>query len=365
MVDAPTDRAFGGPPDILVNNAGVFAVAPISETSPDTFDHLVALNLTIPFRLVRAFLPLMQARRQGHIVTIGSVADHVAFQVTVHTGRPSSACGDSMRCSAASSRELGSERHSFRRRRWRRRSGTRWLRQFACGLSRIGPDAGGGRCRSGRAVRSHAACVRECGRDQGSPGPEQPTMQLALVDLLRCPRPHEETALIATIDQMGPGGIDRGMLACPVCDARYRIDQGGIVFSPRERDRCWAAPAAKAPTPESVLRAAALLGLAEPGGIIVLGGANAGVAAPLHDQIDVACVLYNPPGRVTGWHNVTPVYADVLPLAPAVLRGALLLDTTTGPAAKRVSCARCKAGPVSSLRLGRPCPPWRPRACTR
>lgn len=157
-------------------------------------------------------------------------------------------------------------------------------------------------------------------------------MQLALVDLLRCPRPHEETALIATIDQMGPGGIDRGMLACPVCDARYRIDQGGIVFSPHERERCWAAPAAKAPTPESVLRAAALLGLVEPGGIIVLGGADVGVAAALHDQVDVACVLYNPPGHVTGWHNVTPVYADILPLAPAVLRGALL-DTTTGPAA--------------------------------
>ncbi len=167
-------------------------------------------------------------------------------------------------------------------------------------------------------------------------------MQLALVDLLRCPRPHEETALIATIDDMGPGGIDRGMLACPVCDARYRIDQGGIVFSPRARDRCWAAPAAKAPTPESVLRAAALLGLTEPGGIIVLGGANAGVAAPLHDQIDVACVLYNPPGHVTGWHNVTPVYADALPLAPGVIRG-VLLDATTGPTA---------AGLVRALQSG-------------
>jgi uncharacterized protein YbaR (Trm112 family) len=167
-------------------------------------------------------------------------------------------------------------------------------------------------------------------------------MQLALVDLLRCPRPHEETALIATIDDMGPGGIDRGMLACPVCDARYRIDRGGIVFSPRERDRCWAAPAAKAPTPESVLRAAALLGLTEPGGIIVLGGANAGIAAPLHDQIDVACVLYNPPGHVTGWHNVTQVYADVLPLAPGVIRG-VLLDATTGPAA---------AGLVRALQSG-------------
>lgn len=73
-------RTFGQSLDILVNNAGVFAVAPIGDTPLDEFDHLVALNLTVPFRLVRAFLAGMQARGQGHIVTIGSVADHVAFR---------------------------------------------------------------------------------------------------------------------------------------------------------------------------------------------------------------------------------------------------------------------------------------------
>jgi hypothetical protein len=167
-------------------------------------------------------------------------------------------------------------------------------------------------------------------------------MQLALVDLLRCPRPHEETALIATIDHMAAGGIDRGTLACPVCDARYVIDRGGIVFSPRERDRCWAAPAASPPSSESVLRAAALLGLIEPGGVIVLGGANAVVAAPVRDQIDVACLLYNPPGRMTGWDSVTPVYADALPLAEGVLRGAMLDGTT----------ARAADGLVRALHAG-------------
>lgn len=157
-------------------------------------------------------------------------------------------------------------------------------------------------------------------------------MQLALVDLLRCPQRHEETVLIASIDRMSAGGIDQGTLACPICDTRYTIDRGGIVFSPRERDRCWAAPAAGAPSSESVVRVAALLVLIEPGGVIVLGGAEAAVAAPLRDQIDVACVLLNPPGHVAGWDSVTPIYADVLPLAPAVLRGAAL-DATTGSAA--------------------------------
>jgi len=73
------ERELGGPPDVLVNNAGAFLVAPIGETTPDTFDRVLALNLSVPFRLVYAFLSGMRARGRGHIVTIGSVADHVAF----------------------------------------------------------------------------------------------------------------------------------------------------------------------------------------------------------------------------------------------------------------------------------------------
>jgi NADP-dependent 3-hydroxy acid dehydrogenase YdfG len=73
------EHELGGAPDVLVNNAGAFLVAPIGETTPDTFDRLLALNLSVPFRLVYAFLSGMRARGRGHIVTVGSVADHVAF----------------------------------------------------------------------------------------------------------------------------------------------------------------------------------------------------------------------------------------------------------------------------------------------
>jgi NAD(P)-dependent dehydrogenase (short-subunit alcohol dehydrogenase family) len=70
---------LGEDPDILVNNAGMFALARVEETDPVVFDQMVMLNLTVPFRLARAFLPAMRARRRGHVVTIGSIADHVAF----------------------------------------------------------------------------------------------------------------------------------------------------------------------------------------------------------------------------------------------------------------------------------------------
>ena len=79
---ALTDRVlkeFGGPPDVLVNSAGVFTIAPLQTTEPGAFEQAIEANLTAPFRLVRAFLPAMLERRSGHIVSIGSVADHIGL----------------------------------------------------------------------------------------------------------------------------------------------------------------------------------------------------------------------------------------------------------------------------------------------
>jgi NADP-dependent 3-hydroxy acid dehydrogenase YdfG len=72
-------RELGGAPDILVNNAGVFAARPVGETTSAEFSEMLALNLSVPFELVRAFLPGMRARTRGHIVTVGSIADHRAL----------------------------------------------------------------------------------------------------------------------------------------------------------------------------------------------------------------------------------------------------------------------------------------------
>jgi NADP-dependent 3-hydroxy acid dehydrogenase YdfG len=66
-------------PDLLVNNAGIFFVTPAHETSVDAFRDLLELNLTAPFAFVQAFLPAMRQRGSGHVVTIGSIADRVAF----------------------------------------------------------------------------------------------------------------------------------------------------------------------------------------------------------------------------------------------------------------------------------------------
>lgn len=70
---------LGDAPDLLVNSAGAFALAPLAQTAPETFDHQIAVNLRGPFLLVRAFLPLMLRRRSGHVINIGSVAGRTAF----------------------------------------------------------------------------------------------------------------------------------------------------------------------------------------------------------------------------------------------------------------------------------------------
>jgi len=71
--------ALGGPPDILINNAGAFALAQVDRMATEEFQRIVDVNLVAPFHLVRTFLPAMRERGAGHIVTIGSIADRLAF----------------------------------------------------------------------------------------------------------------------------------------------------------------------------------------------------------------------------------------------------------------------------------------------
>ncbi|MEP7001587.1 MAG: SDR family oxidoreductase [bacterium] len=70
---------IGGAPNIIVNNAGAFFIAPAQETSVDAFAETLAVNLTAPFSVVRALLPAMVTAHNGHVVTIGSIADRATF----------------------------------------------------------------------------------------------------------------------------------------------------------------------------------------------------------------------------------------------------------------------------------------------
>jgi NAD(P)-dependent dehydrogenase (short-subunit alcohol dehydrogenase family) len=61
----------------LVNNAGVATLASFADLSPEEFDLIMAVNVYGPYRVTKAFLPLIVAER-GRIVTIGSIAGVIA-----------------------------------------------------------------------------------------------------------------------------------------------------------------------------------------------------------------------------------------------------------------------------------------------
>lgn len=68
-----------GVPDIVVNNAGAFLLKPVVETTPEEFARQLSVNLGGPFLVLRELLPHLIRKRRAHLVTIGSVADHVPY----------------------------------------------------------------------------------------------------------------------------------------------------------------------------------------------------------------------------------------------------------------------------------------------
>ena len=76
LVEA-TIAAFGGV-DILVNNAGIQHVAAVDAFPDDTWDQLLAINLSSVFHTTKAALPGMKAQGWGRIVNIASAHGLVA-----------------------------------------------------------------------------------------------------------------------------------------------------------------------------------------------------------------------------------------------------------------------------------------------
>lgn len=67
-------KAQAGRLDALVNNAGLMREGTVEETSDADWAAQIQLNLTLPFELIRACLPLLHAAQgAGSIVNIGSI----------------------------------------------------------------------------------------------------------------------------------------------------------------------------------------------------------------------------------------------------------------------------------------------------
>ena len=83
-VDAVTSTL--GAVDVLVNNAGIAESAPFLKTEPALWDRHFAVNVTGPYRMVRAVLGGMLERGWGRVINVASLAGlQGAAYVTAYT----------------------------------------------------------------------------------------------------------------------------------------------------------------------------------------------------------------------------------------------------------------------------------------
>jgi uncharacterized protein YbaR (Trm112 family) len=148
-------------------------------------------------------------------------------------------------------------------------------------------------------------------------------MFVELIEALRCPRAHAESALIVSVDRSEARHIVDGTLGCPVCRAEFPISNGEAVF-----DETAPIPAAAAPDAATAMRLAAFLELTDARGFAVLHGSWGAHMPALATLTQTSVLLVNPPRGVSDHGAGTVRVADRLPLAPGSARAAAL-DTAT------------------------------------
>jgi dehydrogenase/reductase SDR family protein 7B len=66
-----------GPIDVLINNGGISQRALAADATPEVERTLMEIDYFAPVALTKAVLPVMRARRKGHVVVISSVMGYV------------------------------------------------------------------------------------------------------------------------------------------------------------------------------------------------------------------------------------------------------------------------------------------------
>ena len=148
-------------------------------------------------------------------------------------------------------------------------------------------------------------------------------MHIEFLDLLRCPRSHEETWLVAALHRMDGRQVVEAKLGCPVCGAEFFIRDGVALFHADAAPNRETQPLGD----EGVMRIAAFLDLTAPGKIVLLAGQLASASEPLSERADAQVISLNPASRAKGTASDRVAElraASPLPLAAKSLDGIAL-----------------------------------------
>ena len=177
-------------------------------------------------------------------------------------------------------------------------------------------------------------------------------MFIELVDALRCPRPHEESWLVASATRMEARHIVRGTLGCPVCLAEYPIEDGVVDF---RTDRVPVATRGDPAPADGAMRLAAMLDLADATGFAVLLGAWGTLAPELATLVEVPLILVDPPAGVYGSPGISVLRCDgELPLATGAARAIAIDDAGAERSASAVRVTRAKGRVLAPVALPAP-----------
>jgi uncharacterized protein YbaR (Trm112 family) len=160
-------------------------------------------------------------------------------------------------------------------------------------------------------------------------------LYIELIDLLRCPREHEESWLVAAFHKMQDRFVIEGRLGCPVCSASYPVTGG--VADLRDGQTGLPFPSqtvAAIDFEEKAMRAAAMLGLVKPGSVAVLVGMNGDIAGNVSHISSTKVISLNPTsGQSVERENVAAVmFGSRFPLATASVDGVMLERGSPEPA---------------------------------
>lgn len=178
-------------------------------------------------------------------------------------------------------------------------------------------------------------------------------MHIELIDLLRCPRPHEDSWLVASFARMDGRLVVEGTLGCPVCGERYairdgipRFDAAVEAISGKAGGEVGAGcpvpvtrnalpdtqPGISEPAAEGAMRMAAMLSLTRPGGLAVLEGETSRFAGEVRNLAAARVIALNPPaGELDEQEGIAAVEcSSAVPLARGSADG-VALDGSAAP----------------------------------